>query len=122
MQQFRLRSPKPPRLVENDVEQQCIDVLRLRQYRPERLHSGTFKSLDGKRYIKGHDKGTPDYLVAHPIFPAFYLEVKRPGESPTLEQAKKHVELRVCGFVVATIDRVEDLIAWLDQRNRKAAL
>jgi hypothetical protein len=119
---FRLRSPKPPRLVENDVEAQCLDVLRLRQYRPERLHSGTFKSLDGRRFVKMHDKGTPDYVVAHPQHSAFYLETKRPGESPTPEQAKKHIELRVCGFHVVVIDRIEDLVQWLDKHHRKATL
>lgn len=119
MKQFRLESPKPRRLVENDVEAQCLDVLRLRQYRPERLHSGTFKSLDGKRFVKGHDKGTPDYIVAHPHHPAFYLETKRPGESPTPEQAKKHIELRVCGFQVVTIDRYEDLLQWLEKHHQE---
>jgi hypothetical protein len=94
-------------------------VLHLKRYRPERLHSGTFKSLDGRRFIKAHPKGTPDYIVAHPDFPAFYLEVKRPGEVPTPEQEQKHVELRLYGLAVATVDSIDALVAWLDI-NRKA--
>jgi hypothetical protein len=116
---FRLHPPNP-RLVENDVEHQCLDLLRLKRYRPERLHAGLFKSLDYRRFIKGHPKGTPDYIVAHPTFPAFYLEVKRPGETASPEQEQKHVELQLCGFAVATVDSIDALVAWLDI-NRKAS-
>ena len=70
---FQLKAPKPRPLIENDVEAQCLDALRWRHYRPERLHAGIFKSLDGRRYVKAHAKGTPDYVVVHAIFPAFYL-------------------------------------------------
>lgn len=115
---FRLKHWKP-KLVENDVEEQCLDLLRHMQYRPERLHTGRFKSLDDRRMITGHAKGTPDYIVAHPTFPAFYLEVKRPGAKPSPEQEQKHVELRLCGFKVAIVDSIEAVQAWLDQHHQR---
>ena len=49
---FRLREPKL-HVVENHVESACLDMLRVRGYWPVRLHAGTFKSADGKRWIKG---------------------------------------------------------------------
>lgn len=113
---FHLKAPKLPRLIENDVERQCLDLLRLRRYRPERLHVGKTRTLDGKRYITLHPTGTPDYIVAHPKLPAFYLEVKRPGETTTLEQDQKHFELRLQGFAVVTVDSLEALAAWIAER------
>jgi hypothetical protein len=107
-------------LVENDVEKTCLDALRWRHWRPERLHSGTFKSLDGNRFIKGHPKGTPDYVVTHAAYPAFYLEVKRPGEVPTPEQEQKHVELRLDCLAVVTVDSYEALMEWLGKHEAAA--
>jgi hypothetical protein len=117
---FQLRPPKLPRLNENDVERQCLDALRYRHYRPERLHAGRFKSLDGRRTLTGHPKGMPDYVVTHSLYPAFYLEVKRPGESPTPEQERKHVELRLDDLAVVWVDDYEALLAWLDLHQQKA--
>ena len=88
---FKLKPPKPPKLDEKAVVEQCLDGLRWRQWCPERLNAGTFKTLDG-RFIKGHPKGTPDYVVTHAKYPAFYLEVKRPGAVARPEQiGRAHV-------------------------------
>ena len=116
---FRLKPPKPARLVENDVEAQCLDALRWRHWRPERLHAGTVKSLDGRRYIKLHDRGTPDYVVTHAKYPAFYLETKRPGKTPSPEQERKHQELRLFGLAVVAVDGYEALIAWLNEYEKR---
>lgn len=120
MKRFRLRPPSPPRLSENDIERQCLDALRWRHYRPERLHAGRFRSLDGKRFVTLHETGTPDYVVTHSVFPAFYLEVKRPGEVPSPEQEIKHGELRLFGLAVVWVDGYETLLAWLYQHQEKA--
>jgi hypothetical protein len=119
MRHFRLTPSKPPRLSENDVEKACIDVLRYRGYYVVRLHAGRFKSADGLRWIKGVDKGTPDYATVHQRHPGFLLEVKRPGEKPSPEQEQKHLELRV-GFhlAIGVVDSVEALLAWLDQHEQ----
>jgi hypothetical protein len=118
---FQLTSPKPPRLNENDVERACCDVLRLRGYFVVRLHAGTYRTADSARWIKGVEKGTPDYALLHHRYPGFLLEVKRPGAVATPEQKRKHEELRI-GFQLAigVVDSVEALIAWLDQHERKS--
>jgi hypothetical protein len=112
---FRLRHPPIPRLSENDVERACIDLLNARNWWVARLHSGTFKSIDGRRFVRGHAKGTPDYACLHHDYPGFLLEVKRPGETPSPDQERKHHELRL-GFqlTIATVDNVEALNRWLD--------
>jgi|SRR5882672_8493213 len=116
---FRLKPPKLPRLSENDVEKACIDLLHLRGYWVVRLHAGTFKSADNRRWIKGAEKGTPDYAALHHRFPGFLLEVKRSGASPTPEQETKHKELRI-GFrlAIGVVDSVEALVAWLNHHEQ----
>ena len=116
---FKLRSPKPPKLNENDVERACLDVLALHGYWIGRNHSGTFKSVDGERWIKGAPKGTPDYACLHADRPGFLLEVKRPGESISPEQEQKHFEIRLGSRVaIAVVDSVEALVAWLDHHEK----
>jgi hypothetical protein len=114
---FRL---KRFRLREDDVERACIDLLRLRAWWVARLHSGTFKSVDNRRWIKGHDKGTPDYACLHERFPGFLLEVKRPGEKLSREQTMKHIELQV-GYrlAIVVVDSAAGLLAWLDQHEMR---
>lgn len=118
---FRLQSPKPPRLSENDVERQCCDWLGWRGYWVSRNHSGTFRSADAKRWVKGHKKGTPDYTALHYLYPGFLLEVKRPGEKASEVQEQRHFELNV-GFrlAIVTVDSLEALKAWLDKHEKRS--
>jgi hypothetical protein len=113
---FRLTPP--PRLVENDVERACLDLLRYRGYWVVRVHAGTFKSADGRRWIKGADKGTPDYACVHERFLGFLLEVKRPGADASPEQKQKIMEIRL-GYhlAIAVVDSVDALDAWLRQHE-----
>lgn len=107
---FRLRHWKP-KLVENDVERQCLDILRLRGFRPIRLQSGKFQTLDG-RWITIGEAGLPDYVI-----PLFFVETKRPGGEPSPEQQQKIWELeKLWGLRTAVVDSVEALIEWLDKR------
>lgn len=112
---FRLRPPKPSRLkmVENDIEKQCEDLLAVGGWLMMRNHSGTFKSADGKRWIKGHPKGTPDFTcIKGPRY--FLLEVKRPGEQLSPDQVVRHNELRhFFRAEIVTVDSAEKLSAWL---------
>jgi hypothetical protein len=114
--QFRL-TPDPP-LCENDVERACLDLLALRGYWVGRNHCGTFKSADGRRWIKGAPKGTPDYTTVHEHFPGFLLEVKRPGGDVSPEQKTKITEIRL-GYrlAIAVVDTVEALAVWLEQHE-----
>jgi hypothetical protein len=114
---FRLRPPSPS---ENDVEAGCLQLLRLRGWYPVRLHAGTFKTVDGLRWIKGVDKGTPDYIAVHETFPGFFMEVKRPGKKPEPLQVAKITELRgVRRLHVTVVGSPEELQHWLNHHERR---
>jgi len=116
-EQFRLRAPKPS---ENDIESACLDLLRLRGYVPFRLHAGKFKSLDGKRYITGNQKGTPDWAALHGDYPGFLVEIKRPGGELNRNQIFRISVLETdYHLAVVTVDNVWDLQPWIDQHQRK---
>lgn len=119
MKRFALTTYRP-KLSENDVERACLDLLRVRGYYPIRLQSGRFKTVDD-RWITIGEKGIPDYILAHRIYPAFLLETKRPKGERSEEQRKKHFELTVAyRLAVATVDRVEILGPWLNEHEAKA--
>jgi len=112
---FRLTSPKI-KLVENDVERACIDLLRLRGYYVVRLQSGLFKTPDG-RWIRIGEPGLPDYAC---LKDDFFLEVKRPGARPSPAQIEKIFQLEAAYKIkVATVDRVEHLLRWLDEYEKE---
>src|SRR5262245_44856852 len=100
MKRFRLTSPRV-KLVENDVEKACVDLLRLRGYYVVRLQSGLLKTPDG-RWIRVGERGLPDYAC---LKHDFFLEVKAPGKLPTGAQIEKAIELEKCyRIAVATVD------------------
>ena len=110
MSRFRLTSPRPPKLVENDVERACLDLLRARGYYPVRLQSGRFKTPDD-RWITIGEPGLPDYAV---LKQDFFLETKAPNQQPSAAQIKKAFELEAAYRIrVATVDNVERLAEWL---------
>ena len=106
-------------LNENDIEKACLDVLKVRGYLAVRIHSGTFRSADCKRWIKGADKGTPDYITAHARYPGFLLETKRPGAQLTDIQQYRVWEIQQ-GYRIAFFkaDSAQALTRWLDQHER----
>lgn len=112
MSGFRLESPTL-HLSENDVEQQCKDLLRLHRWEPIRLHAGRFRTLDGKRYVTGLPMGTPDYVCIHPRYPAFYLETKATKRALSKEQEQRRFEISVLGFTVCKADSVDELADFL---------
>ena len=114
--QFRLKSPQL-RLSENDVESACLDLARLRGWWPIRLHAGLFRSPDARRWIRGVEKGTPDYILVKA--PSFFLETKRPGGELSPEQRQKIFELeKFYGLKTLVVEGVEELIDWLDLLER----
>lgn len=117
---FRLTAPQL-KLVENDVERQCLDLLRLRGYWAARLHAGTFRSIDGQRWIRGVEKGTPDYGAIHEVYPGFLLETKRPGANLTPAQSTAINNLRM-GYrlAVCAVDGVAAFVRWLDQHETQS--
>lgn len=111
---FRLTSPARVQAAENDVEAACLTVLRLRRWWLIRCHAGLFKTLDG-RFIKGCEKGHPDWAAMHKKYPGFLLEVKRPGNVPTPVQTnyRQVIELSA-GLTVICVDDVRTLTAFLN--------
>lgn len=113
---FRLK-PQTIRMSENDVERACLDLLRLRGYWPVRLHAGLFKSVDDRRWIRGVDKGTPDWAAI--VAPSFLLETKRPGGSLSDDQKRKIFEIqRFNGLETVVVEDAQELLDWLDQHQR----
>ena len=115
MSRFRLTSSRIT-LTENDVERQCIDLLRLKGYYVVRLQSGLLKTPDG-RWIRVGEPGLPDYVC---VKRDFFLEVKRPWGKLSGAQVNKIFELEACGYAVAAIDSVERLATWLADYEEKA--
>ena len=119
MKRFQLKSPGI-KLSENDVESGCLDLVRLRGYWPVRMHAGLFKSADCKRWIRGVEKGTPDWLAVAP--PSFFIETKRPRRGVlTDEQERKIFELeKFWGLQTIVATGVEELLAWLDRHRPRS--
>ena len=114
---FRLTSPKLPRLSEADVVEACKRVVELHGYIPVRQHVGLYRSMDGERVLSLGKTGDPDWVCVKP--PSFFMEVKRPGETPTEVQLKRHAELREAfKYDVVVVDSAELLFDWLQKRDR----
>lgn len=106
-------------LTENDVERACLDLLRVRGWLTVRIHTGTFRSFDGQRIIKGAPKGTPDYICAHATHPAFLLETKRPhGELSAAQQFQRRAIERGYRIPVVKADSALALRGWLDRHEQ----
>ena len=107
------------RLNENDIEKACKDVLKIRGWYAVRIHCGRFRSPDLKRWLTGEPPGTPDYFVAHELYPAFLLETKRPGTQLTDIQRYRVWEIQQ-GYRIAFFkaDSAHALSLWLDQHER----
>ena len=119
---YRLSSPRPPALAENDVERQCLDWLRARGWYPIRLHSALLRTLDN-RFVRIGEIGLPDYVVLHARCPAFFLETKRPGAGLSPRQIKKRWELQTAyRLPVAVADGVETLAQWLKNHELEQAM
>lgn len=114
-QPFRLRAPRES---ENDIESACLGLLALHGYWVVRLHAGTFKSVDGRRWIRGVDKGTPDYAALHGQHRNFLMEVKRPGGTLSPDQQWQHEYIRKYGLAIATVESKDELSAFLAAHER----
>lgn len=113
MARFRLRPPVI-KLVENDIEKQCLTALRYAGYCPIRLPVGKFKTPDD-RWITVGEPGLPDYVI-----PAFFLETKRPGGTLRDSQIQKIWELeKSWNLETLVIDDVNVLHEWLNKHPKK---
>lgn len=117
MERFRLTPPRI-KLTENDVERECLDLLRARGYYPLRLQSGVFRTLYDNRPLRVGEPGLPDYIAVHPAYPAFFLEAKSSGGKLSPRQRDKIRELELgWQLKTAVVDCVEKLINWLNEHQ-----
>jgi hypothetical protein len=113
---FRLKPPLPAR--ESDVVKACCDLVRLGGWYPIRLQSGLFKTPD-HRWVRIGEPGLPDFVVIHPEYPAFFMEIKRRGGKLRDEQVQKIAVLRdVLRLAVAVVDSTISLLDWLAEHER----
>jgi hypothetical protein len=110
---FRL-TPPTITLTEAQVVKQCIDYLKARNYWCRKNHVGRFKTMAGGWIIEG-PVGIPDYIAAHELYPAFFIEFKRKGKllRPTQQTEFEVIQF---GFRLAAVmvDSLEELMTWLD--------
>jgi hypothetical protein len=112
MQRFTLRAPRA-KIVENDIEKACRDLLALHGYKVHRLHCGRARFPDGS-WVALEERGTPYWICIHPRHPGFYLETKAPGG--VLSDARLWMRrILTAGWRlrVAVIDDVAVLAEWL---------
>jgi hypothetical protein len=117
---YRLQSPKPCRPKEKELAKDVCAFLLRRGWYPLRQQTGLFKSFDGRRIIPVGFEGLPDYVVMHEIYPAFFIETKRPGAKPSDVQQRRAWELRTAyKLAVTTADSVDGLRVWLEGHERR---
>ena len=109
---FKLK-PDTVHTSENDVEADCLAALRRRGYYVIRLHSGKYKTLDGRFVILG-EPGIPDYAVLHPNRTPFFMEVKSPKGQLSGDQSRKIWEIetffRIPTLVVSDVNHLVQLL------------
>ncbi|HEX8773277.1 MAG TPA: VRR-NUC domain-containing protein [Pyrinomonadaceae bacterium] len=94
--------------VEAGISSAIREYLDARRIYNVRVNSGKVRGPSGS-WIHLAPAGTPDRLACYRgRFIA--IEVKKPGEEPSLEQLEKHVEIRRNGGIVIVAESVDDVI------------
>lgn len=70
-----------PKLTEAEVTKQVVGWLESRGYTCERQNVG-LANYGARGKVRYGTPGQTDFIVVHPQKPAFYLEIKREGETP----------------------------------------
>ena len=116
--EFRL-SAFAPAVTENDVEARIRQYFARRGWLVIRQHVGLFKARSGQHISIG-EKGMTDYVVVRPLKPGLalrvYVEVKRPGGEPSVDQLRWMGRARSLGHLAEYFDSVEDLARWFETR------
>lgn len=118
-----------PGPTEHQIQSDIIGFLKYKGYYVQRMNSGKYSVGEGvsKRFIQGAQRGTPDIMAFKKADcdPAewgrgdeehvtiFLIEVKLPGNKPTIHQAMKMKELESYGakcFVAYSVADVEKMI------------
>ena len=114
---------------EHQIQTQIINFLKYKSWFVMRLNSGKISVGEGRsrRMIQMNEVGTPDIMAfrrfvrtcdVHSIgtlhLDLLFIEVKRPGNKPTLHQKMKMRELESFGarcLVAHSVEEVEEAIA-----------
>lgn len=59
------------------------------------------------KFVSPQRVGVPDRIVLLPGGHIDFIELKAPGETPTMSQLREHQRLRALGFSVEVIDSLE---------------
>lgn len=112
---------------ESTIQTEVMGWLRAHGWYTQRMNSGKYAVGEGvtRRFIRGHDAGTPDIEAFKAVeCPGYcphishgtehlFIEVKRPGEHPTALQIAKMKELTEYGvrcLIVHSIAELEEKI------------
>ena len=85
-------------MLEKDIVNAILKVLRIRGYWAEKIHGGPYQRM-----------GTPDIIACSPQGQFIGIEVKRPGKEPTPVQLRVIAEIREAGGIAFVATSVEDV-------------
>jgi hypothetical protein len=91
------------RLLEKDVQKQCVDWARARGYWARKLSSEVNRSLPDYIFSKGRQ---------------FFTEFKKPGDAPTANQVDEMDAMRAAGWTGFVCDNFEAFKAWVLEFER----
>lgn len=97
---------------EGAIEQRCVDHARDRRWLARKMNGLGFRSWPDRLFIPRETKALLSQRRA------IWVEFKRPGEGPTLEQRRMHKDLRARGEVVYIVDNLRDFIKIFERHDR----
>jgi len=112
---------------ECDIQQRIVDLLEAAGAMVVENRSQKWDALATARAARNsaarqRAKGQVDLIVALPGGGTLWIEVKRPGEKPTIDQVQHHAGLRILGHLVIVATGHEEILAWADTLLRKPEL
>lgn len=117
---FALTSPKV-KLLEKDVIKQCLDLLEYRQWWVKRNPVGKYRHAVTGNWAEFGPPGIPDYLAVHEVYPAFFIEFKRPGGKLRPTQLSEFRILQTSFRLAAVkVDSLEALKEFLREHEGRA--
>lgn len=98
----------------NDDFRPVKKVRKVRESDVEEAFRLRVKALGGvaKKFRTPAARAAPDRICLFPGNRVWFVELKRPGETPTPEQQREHAFLRSFGFTVDVIDNINDAKNW----------
>lgn len=102
-------------MTETDVKRDIAQTARAMGAKCHRLNGGRVRVKGG--WMHFDEDGTPDLLTVWPNSKTLYVEVKKPGESPTAVQKLRHRELRNMGHSVVVCHSVDEFVEAAGELN-----